>query len=438
MTLVKQLNFETKTKYETHLWAQDKFSTLMGGINNLNDSEKRAMIHLIKNRHGDCAAGQELSQALMDEAVDNSALEEIAKLSETEHFNVKNRYRHQRQTLDYADKKRMPVDESTVRDMLRNQHIMRWKIEKELPTYSSMMNNNQFEYGLLQYLYEGAYGELGDLVKEVGIQRSSIPYYNVEKFRQFKDNLIHDSDHQFNSLMSALFTPLDMTDHESEFLGWNELPGAPPLSKVNWLASMMPEPHPQIDSLVAIEEIEDKPRYPTSPTLAGIITERYAEPEEEEEEEFYGSEGGGDDEDEYGDEEGEEGGEEDYGDYGEEEEDPDPWPKADVLASRPMEDRFFRSGETLRGRYNDIEIEHFMKLLGVKPRGQWQDQSTHHHKLGLHQYEDEGQETDLDFHLLSESERKGADKLATKEFRSGSEVKFVVDGRTPIRPNYRF
>ena len=307
----------------------------------------------------------------MDEAVDTTALEEIAKLSETEHFNVKNRYRHQRQTLDYADKKRMPVDEKTVRDMLRNQHIVRWKIEQELPTYTSMMNNSQFEYGLLQYLYEGAYGELGDLVKEVGIQRSSIPYYNVEKFRQFKDNLIHDSDHQFNSLMSALFTPLDMTDHESEFLGWNELPGAPPLSKVNWLASVMPEPHPQIDSLVAIEEIEDKPRYPTSPTLAGIIAERYAEPEEEEEEEFYGSEGGGDDEDEYGDEEGEEGGEEDYGDYGEEEEDPDPWPKADVLASRPMEDRFFRSGETLRGRYNDIEIEHFMKLLGVKPRGQW-------------------------------------------------------------------
>ena len=182
-TLVKHLNFETKTKYEHHLWAQDKFSSLMGGISNLNDDEKRAMIHLIKNRHGDCAAGQELSQALMDEAVDNSALEEIAKLSETEHFNVKNRYRHQRQTLDYADKKRMPVDENTVRDMLRNQHIVRWKIENELPTYSSMMNNNQFEYGLLQYLYEGAYGELGDLVKEVGIQRSSIPYYNVEKFR---------------------------------------------------------------------------------------------------------------------------------------------------------------------------------------------------------------------------------------------------------------
>jgi len=69
---------------------------------------------------------------------------------------------------------------------------VRWNFEKGILTYSGMMYNNQFEYGLLQYLYEGAYGELGDLVKEVGIQRSSIPYYNVEKNRQFKYNLIQD------------------------------------------------------------------------------------------------------------------------------------------------------------------------------------------------------------------------------------------------------
>ena len=36
-----------------------------------------------------------------------------------------------------------------------------------------------------------------------------------------------------------------------------------------------------------------------------------------------------------------------------------------------MEDRFFRAGDTLRGKYSEIEIEHFMKLLGVKPRTQW-------------------------------------------------------------------
>lgn len=45
---------------------------------------------------------------------------------------------------------------------------------------------------------------------------------------------------------------------------------------------------------------------------------------------------------------------------------------------------------------------------------------------------------DPDFHLLSETERKAADKAMTKEWRSGSEIKLVVDGREPLRPQYRF
>ena len=31
--------------------------------------------------------------------------------------------------MDYADKKRMPTDERTVRDMLRNQHTVRWAMQ---------------------------------------------------------------------------------------------------------------------------------------------------------------------------------------------------------------------------------------------------------------------------------------------------------------------
>ena len=133
----------------------------------------------------------------MDQLVDDSELEELAKLSETENYKMKNRYRHQRQTMDFAEKKRMPVDETSVRDMLRNQHIFRWKMQNELPTYTSMQDKQQFENGLLTYLREGAYGELGDLVKEVGITRGSIPFYDLAKFRQYKDGLVHSSDHQF-------------------------------------------------------------------------------------------------------------------------------------------------------------------------------------------------------------------------------------------------
>ena len=119
---------------------------------------------------------------------------------------------------------------------------------------------------------------------------------------------------------------------------------------------------------MAIEEMESPPRFGTSATMQGLIEARYADPEEDEEE-FYGQEGGDED---YGEEEGdeeEEGGEEDYG----EEEEPieEEWPPRDKLRSADTEDRFFRAGESLRGKYSEVEIEQFMKLLGVKPRTQW-------------------------------------------------------------------
>ena len=233
--------------------------------------------------------------------------------------------------------------------------------------------------------------------------------------------------------MSALFTPLDMTDYETNFVGWNEGTGLLPLEKPNWITEIAPEPHPQVDHLANIEELEALPRFGTNQAMKGIIDAHYAEPEEEDAD-FYGAE---DDEgDDYGEEgEGEEGGEDDYGDYGDYGEE---WEPIEKLPSAGMEDRFFRGDETLRGKYSEVEIDSFMKLLGIKTRTQWQDTHTHHYKLGVHAYEDEAQEIDVDFHLLSESERKAAELEKTREWRKGSEVKLVVDGRVPLRHNYRF
>ena len=79
-----------------------------------------------------------------------------------------------------------------------------------------------------------------------------------------------------------------------------------------------------------------------------------------------------------------------------------------------------------------------MRLLDIRPQTQWEDDTIHHYKLGAHRYEDENQEVDPDFHILSENERIEADKQMTREWRNGAEVNFVLDGRIPIRPNYRF
>jgi len=52
-----------------------------------------------------------------------------------------------------------------------------------------------------------------------------------------------------------------------------------------------------------------------------------------------------------------------------------------------------------------------MKVLNVKPHRQWEDTSTHHYKLGVHDYEDISQELDPAYHILSEEERKAAERL---------------------------
>ena len=81
--------------------------------------------------------------------------------------------------MQYAEAKRMPVDERKVKDMLRNQHIFRDKMNSEIGTYQKIQDNPQLENGVLTYLNEAASGEMKDLINDVGIYRDSIPFYNL-------------------------------------------------------------------------------------------------------------------------------------------------------------------------------------------------------------------------------------------------------------------
>jgi hypothetical protein len=52
-----------------------------------------------------------------------------------------------------------------------------------------------------------------------------------------------------------------------------------------------------------------------------------------------------------------------------------------------------------------------MKLLNVKPIAQWQDESIHHYKMGVHSYEDRAQELDPAYHIIGEVEREYAERI---------------------------
>jgi len=106
-----------------------------------------------------------------------------------------------------------------------------------------------------------------------------------------------------------------------------------------------------------------------------------------------------------------------------------------------VEDRFFvgeKGQRGLRENFSEIEIGNFMKVLNVKPHKQWEDEASYHYKLGAHVYEDESQELDPEFHILSEVEREAANKQRVQEWRRGAEVKIEVGDKVPKRTQYRF
>ena len=93
--------------------------------------------------------------------------------------------------------------------------------------------------------------------------------------------------------------------------------------------------------------------------------EEEVESEEEDESDEEEEEG------EYGEEYGEEGGEEYGEEYGEEEEGPPSnereWPPKDIIKTADRDNRVFRVHEKLRSKFNETEIDNFMKLLALKP-----------------------------------------------------------------------
>lgn len=82
------------------------------------------------------------------------------------------------------------------------------------------------------------------MIRDVGINKDAIPFYNIDRMENHKKNLIHDSDERFSYLMNAMFTPLDMTDHEESFVGWHEIGDDLPINRQSWLDDLQEESHP--------------------------------------------------------------------------------------------------------------------------------------------------------------------------------------------------
>lgn len=182
---VKYMNLMTSTKYEQHKANQEEFRKLMPIISQLTEEEAEIFVHMIQNKkaqqlNNDVAR----SETLVDDACSNEMKEKLAKISEDENFALKNTWRFNKTTMAHADKKKMPVDKRKVSDLLRHQNIFKAKIINELDTYFQYQNNPQFENGLLTYVNEASYGDMKELLLDVGISRHSTPFMNVAEFQK--------------------------------------------------------------------------------------------------------------------------------------------------------------------------------------------------------------------------------------------------------------
>lgn len=118
--------------------------------------------------------GDSFTSSLLSEQAHRTIERDLAKLSEDQNYLKKNRYRLDKTLIEHADKKRMPIDEQKVHYLLKNRPTFNVKILDEIHTHENLRNNSQFEHGLLSYLSDAAYGEMRDLLKEVGIVNENL------------------------------------------------------------------------------------------------------------------------------------------------------------------------------------------------------------------------------------------------------------------------
>jgi len=230
--LVRLLNLFSQTELEKHNMQKEEFKELMPVLSQLNEEEKETFLHLIANKRREYND----ESKLLGEMVLKRTEERLAKISEEENYALKNRYRHQRQTMDYADKKRMPVDKSKLRDVLRHHASFREKFDEEIGTHEAGLNNPAFDHAVLSTVAESTYGEMRDLLREVGIKRDELTVFNVEEHMKLRDNaFVYPSDANFKYLMNALFTPIDMTDYEDTFVTFNETGDPLPVTNITHL-----------------------------------------------------------------------------------------------------------------------------------------------------------------------------------------------------------
>jgi hypothetical protein len=413
---IRLMTLLSKTEYEKWSSLKKNFRELMNVLPS-DEKEGRAFVHLLRNKFGD---------NYIDEIHGRHVETRLAEVSEKENFAKKNYYRLNKRKLQYVEPERMPIEKAKVADLFRNSRDFKERFNKEMGLFNFFNANYDFDKRVIQYFYETCKGPMVELRKEIGLDdRWSTSFMRIKDFKELKDKAQENPviDHGWTSSFSRLIFPIDMTDYDDHYIGPGELQNAELGQQREYYSdfkrmNIFNRKDPLSDPY-ALEEAEP-PNFHRSSAMQefkeSLITDDDDDEGEGEEEQILTVE------DPMFENE----------DYAEEEEEPD-WPveqpKYVPEFSRP--NAFFNESESIRDKFDEIELDNFMKLLDCQPFRNWKDNSMWQNRLGFHDTEDHAQKIDPEYHMYGEVEREEFEKMIFRKHRSGSTVRFVLGQKKP-------
>ena len=397
----------------------------MNVLSYMNEDEGRSFIHLLKSKNKDY---------LND--IHGGKLEDmLSKIAEEEGYAAKNDYFLRKTKLDYMKKDDYPIEKTKVKDLFKNARAFKERFTTEIGIYDTLPRMIDYEKRHVQEFIRNATGPFLALRNEIGLDmtgRLSTAFLRAKDLKEVKEEWCDDPilDHGFYYRFNTQFLNLNMTDHEDVFVGPGEIKqsGGPiPQSHIDHVKTRPFFDFYNNTETKAFELIEDLSDFePRLNFWRSTYEEENLAPEEDDDD---------DDEDEDDDEEGPytytmpEFAEQEYD---EEEYEAVDWePEMNKMKTRPSPSTFFGENEKLEDKYEDIELDSFMKFLDVKPFLSWRDRAGYHNRLGMHTAEDFSQKVDPDYHIVAEAEREAFERRMFKRHRTGSTVRFVVDGSKP-------
>lgn len=430
----KQLKLDTllsKTQLEKHEELKENFRELMKVLSYLDEEEGRAFYHLLKNNQNDYL-----------EDIHGGHLEAtLAKISEEEGYKAKNDYWLRRTTLDYMDKSDYPVEKAKIKDLYKNPKVFKERFHREVGIYDTMPRFLIQDKMNVQEFIRTATGPFLALRNEIGLDmanRWKTSILRARDIKELKEKWCDDPilDHTFYYNLHSVYLHLNMNEYEDFYVGSAESKYSPfdfisPETRASEYAINSPfnpysspeaNPYTPITSDDWKDILEPKLNYWRS----GWEEENLAVEEDDDDDD---EAEGDDDEDEIitytplVDHNPE---------FSDEEYEPVDW-EPHMVHKEPKITQSARFGATdkIFDKYEDAELDSFMKFLDVQPFLGWRDRAGYHSRLGLHSIEDFSQRVDPDYWMLSEVEREMFERRIFKEHRQGSTVRFVVDGSKP-------